>query len=121
MPAVKAKQAVKCKIKKGDEVILIAGKDKGKRGKVKQVKRLADGRVKLLVEGVNMVKKHVKPNPNTGEQGGVQSREAFLDVSNVKAYNTAANKGDRIGYRVLEDGKKVRYYKSTGDVVSSDV
>lgn len=121
MPAVKAKQTIKSKIKVGDEVIVITGKDKGKRGTVKTVKRFTDGRVKLLVEGVNMVKKHVKPNPNIGEQGGIQSREAMIDVSNVKVYNEGASKGDRIGYRTLEDGKKVRYYKSTGDVLSKDV
>jgi len=100
------------KIKRDDEVVVIAGKDKGKRGKVVSV---LDGRV--VVAGVNLVKKHVKPNPNRGEQGGIVEREASLDISNVALFNQAANKADRVGYKVLEDGKKVRVFKSTGEVV----
>jgi len=109
---------VKCRIKGGDEVIVIAGKDKGKQGAVKQVLR-KNGEVKLLVEGVNLVKKHVKPNPNKGEQGGIIAKEAYIDVSNVKIYNSATGKGDRVGYKFLEDGKKARCFKSTGELIDS--
>ena len=101
------------KIKRDDEVVVIAGKDKGKRGKVLNV--LEDGRVK--VAGINLVKKHVKPNPNRNEQGGIVEREASLDVSNVALFNQATQKADRVGYNVLEDGTKVRIFKSTGEVV----
>lgn len=111
---------VKVKIKKGDEVIVIAGKDKGKTGKVLQVKILDDNRTKLLVEGVNIVKKAVKPNPQIGEPGGIKEREAFIDISNVKLFNSATNKGDRVGYRFLNDGRKVRYFKSTDEIVDVD-
>jgi len=120
MKTLKNKQQVSCKLKSGDEVIIVAGKDKGKQGKIQRVLK-KDGQVRLVVEGVNMVKKHVKPNPNKGEQGGIVSKEAPIDVSNVQIYNAGAKKADRIGYRVLEDGRKVRYFKSTGDVLSSDV
>ena len=98
------KQSLKCRIKQGDEVIVIAGKDKGKQGVVKQVLR-KDAKVKLLIEGVNLVKKHVKPNPNKGEPGGIVSKEAFIDVSNVKIFNTATGKGDHVGYKFLDDGR----------------
>ncbi len=100
------------KIKRDDEVVVIAGKDKGKRGKVVSV---LEGRV--LVAGVNLVKKHVKPNPNRGEQGGIVEREASFDISNVALFNQATQKADRVGYKVLEDGAKVRVFKSTGEVV----
>jgi len=100
------------KIKRDDEVVVIAGKDKGKRGKVASV---LDGRV--IVAGLNLVKKHVKPNPNRGEQGGIVEREASLDISNVALFNQATQKADRVGYKVLEDGEKVRVFKSTGEVV----
>jgi len=100
------------KIKRDDEVVVIAGKDKGKRGKVVSV---LEGRV--VVTGVNLVKKHVKPNPNRGEQGGIVEREASLDISNVALFNQATQKADRVGYKVLEDGEKVRVFKSTGEVV----
>jgi len=100
------------KIKRDDEVVVIAGKDKGKRGKVVSV---LEGRV--VVAGVNLVKKHVKPNPNRGEQGGIVEREASLDISNVALFNQATQKADRVGYKVLEDGEKVRVFKSTGEVV----
>lgn len=119
MASINAKQTLKCKIKQGDDVIVVAGKDKGKQGTVKQVVRNKD-RVKLLVEGVNMVKKHVKPNPNKGEQGGIKSIEALIDASNINIYNPVTKKADRIGYRLLEDGKKVRFYKSNGEVISGD-
>lgn len=100
------------KIKRDDEVVVITGKDKGKRGKVLSVQ---EGRI--LVAGINMVKKHVKPNPTRGTQGGIVEQEAALDISNVALFNPATQKADRVGYKVLEDGKKVRVYKSSGDVV----
>jgi len=103
---------VMAKIKRDDEVVVIAGKDKGKRGKVVSV---LESRV--VVAGVNLVKKHVKPNPNRGEQGGIVEREASLDISNVALFNQATQKADRVGYKVLEDGEKVRVFKSTGEVV----
>ncbi len=113
------KQALKCRIKQGDEVVVIAGKDKGKRGTVKRVLRKNDA-VKLLIEGINLVKKHVKPNPQKGEQGGIVSKEAFINVSNAKIYNTATGKGDRVGYKLLDDGRKVRCFKSTSELIDAE-
>jgi len=101
------------KIKKGDDVIVIAGKDKGKRGNVTRV--LPEGRI--IVEGANMIKRHTKPNPNAGQAGGIVEREASLDDSNIAIFNTATGKADRIGFRTLEDGRKVRYFKSTKEVL----
>ena len=101
------------KIKKGDDVIVIAGKDKGKRGSVLRV--TDDDRV--VVESCNMAKKHVKPNPNTGESGGIVDKEMPLHVSNVALFNPATGKGDRVGIKTLEDGRKVRYFKSNNEVV----
>jgi large subunit ribosomal protein L24 len=101
------------KIKKGDEVIVIAGKDKGKRGTV--VKMLEHDR--LVVENVNMAKKHTKPNPNRGEPGGIVDKEMPLHISNVALYNPVTNKGDRVGFKVLEDGRKVRVFRSNQEVV----
>ncbi|MEW8029448.1 MAG: 50S ribosomal protein L24 [Candidatus Thiodiazotropha sp.] len=101
------------KIKKGDEVIVISGKDKGKRGTV--VRMLQDDR--LVVENVNMAKKHTKPNPNRGEPGGILDKEMPLHISNVALYNPATDKGDRVGFKILEDGKKVRIFKSNQEVV----
>lgn len=101
------------KIKKGDDVIVIAGKDKGKRGNVLRV--LDNGRV--LVDGVNIVKKHVRPNPNKGETGGIIEREAALNISNVALYDAASGKPSRVGIKTLEDGRKVRVYKTSGEVV----
>ncbi len=101
------------KIRKGDEVIVIAGKDKGKRGAV--VRRVDSERV--VVEGVNRVKKHVKPNPVKGVVGGVVDKDMPLHVSNVSLYNPATKKADRVGFKLLEDGKKVRVFKSSGEVV----
>ncbi|MAC47884.1 50S ribosomal protein L24 [Oceanospirillum beijerinckii] len=97
------------KIKREDEVIVIAGKDKGKRGTIKRV--LQDGRI--VISGVNMVKRHTKPNPMLGTQGGIVEREAPIHSSNVAIYNKETNKADRVGFKVLEDGSKVRIYKST--------
>ena len=101
------------KIKTEDMVTMIAGKDKGRTGKV--IKMLPKSRI--LVEGINMVKKHVKPNPNKGEQGGILEREAGVHISNVAIYNPATKKADRVGFKVLKDGAKVRYFKSNGEVV----
>lgn len=100
------------KIKKGDEVIVITGKDKGKRGSVLSV---AEDRV--LVENCNLAKKHVKPNPNVGETGGIVEKEMPLHISNVALFNTATGKGDRVGIKILKDGQKVRYFKSNDEVV----
>jgi len=100
------------KIKKGDEVIVRTGKDKGRRGTALQV--FEDDRV--LVEGINVARKHVKPNPNIGEPGGIQDKAMPLDVSNVMVFNPKTKKGERIGFRVEEDGSKVRVFRS-GDVV----
>ena len=100
------------KIRRNDEVIVLAGKDKGKRGKVSQV--LATG--KVLVEGVNLVKKHQKPNPQLGVQGGIVEKEAPIHVSNVALFNPATGKADRVGFRI-EDGKKVRFFKSNDEIV----
>ena len=102
------------KIKRGDEVIILAGKDKGKRGKVRKV--LDNG--KLVVSGVNMVKKHTKPNPQAGVAGGIVEREAPIQVSNVAIFNPSSNKADRVGFKVDGD-TKVRIFKSTGEVIDS--
>lgn len=101
------------RIKKGDDVIVIAGKDKGRRGTVLRV--FTNGRV--LVENVNMVKKHTRPNPNKGEPGGIVEKEASIEASNVMLYNPRSKKGDRVGYKQLDDGRKVRYFKSDNEVV----
>ncbi|MBT8442740.1 MAG: 50S ribosomal protein L24 [Gammaproteobacteria bacterium] len=103
------------KIKQGDDVILITGKDKGRRGIVLKV--LETGRV--LVEGVNMVKKHQKPNPNAGVQGGIIEKEMPVDRSNVMLFNPVSGKGDRVGIKTLEDGRKVRFFKSDNEVVDA--
>ena len=102
------------KIRRDDEVIVLTGKDKGKRGKVQKV--LDENR--LLVSGVNMIKKHTKPNPQAGVAGGIVEKEAPIQISNVAIYNADAGRGDRVGYKV-EDGKKVRIYKSTGDAIDA--
>ena len=102
------------KIRKGDDVIVLAGKDKGKRG---TVLRVVEDRV--VVENVNLARKHVKPNPNRGEQGGIIDKEMPLHVSNVAVFNPATNQGDRVGFRTLDDGRKVRVYKSNGEVVDA--
>ena len=101
------------RIRKGDEVVVIAGKDKGKRGSVQRV--MPDGRV--VVSDVNMVKRHTKPNPGRGVPGGIIEKEMSIDASNVMLYNPQTSKGDRVGFRTLEDGRKVRYFKSTSEVV----
>ncbi|MBE0403469.1 MAG: 50S ribosomal protein L24 [Halomonas sp.] len=96
------------KIKRDDEVIVIAGKDKGKRG---TVKRVLESR--FVVSGVNMIKRHTKPNPMAGNQGGIVEREAPIHASNVAIFNSETGKADRVGFQVKEDGTKVRIYKST--------
>jgi large subunit ribosomal protein L24 len=103
------------KIRKGDEVVLNTGKDKGKRGVVLSV--LDTGHV--LVEGVNMVKKHSKPNPMRGVTGGIIDKEMPIDISNVALFNRATQKGDRVGFKSLEDGRKVRVFKSSGEIVDA--
>lgn len=101
------------KIKQGDDVIVITGKDKGKRGKVIKVL----GNNKVLVEGINIVKKHQKGNPNLGITAGIIDKNMPIDISNVALYNPKTKKADRVGFRILEDGKKVRFFKSTNEVV----
>ena len=101
------------RIKKGDDVVVIAGRDKGKRGSVLSV--MPDGR--LVVSDVNMVKRHTKPNPNRGVPGGIIEKEMPIDPSNIMLFNPQTSKGDRVGFRILEDGRKVRYFKSTDEVV----
>jgi large subunit ribosomal protein L24 len=101
------------KIKKNDHVMVISGENKGLTGKV--LKTLAHQRV--VVEGVNMVKKHVKPNPNKGVQGGIIEREAPVHCSNVALINPATNRPEKVGIKYLEDGRKVRYFKSSNEVI----
>jgi large subunit ribosomal protein L24 len=101
------------KIKKGDEVIVTTGKDKGRRGTVLEVH--TDGR--LLVEGINIAKKHQKGNPQAGEPGGIVDKAMPIEVSNVLVFNPSSKKGERVGIRVESDGSKVRFFKGTGDVV----
>jgi len=101
------------KIRKGDQVVVITGKDKGKRGTVTRVRD--DDRV--LVEGVNMIKRHTKPNPNLGTAGGIVEKEAPLHISNIAILNPVTSKADRVGFKILEDGRKVRIFKSNKEVV----
>jgi len=103
------------KIRKGDDVVVIAGKDKGKRGTV--LRRVDAERV--VVEGVNRVKKHVKPNPLKGQTGGIVEKEMSIHVSNVALFNSATQKADRVGFKSLDDGRKVRVFKSNGEVVDA--
>jgi large subunit ribosomal protein L24 len=103
------------KIRKGDEVTVIAGKDKGRRGTV--VRRVDDERI--VVEGVNRVKKHVRPNPMKGEVGGIVEKEMPIHISNIALFNPAVQKGDRVGIKVLEDGRRARFFKSNGELVDA--
>ncbi len=103
------------KIRKGDEVVVIAGRDKGKRG---TVLRRAD-ESHLIVEGVNIVKKHARPNPMKGQTGGIVEKSMPIDQSNVMLFNPATGKGDRVGIKTLEDGKRVRFFKSNGEMVKA--
>lgn len=102
------------KIRKGDEVVVITGKDKGKRGVVKT--RVDEDR--LLVEGINRAKKHVKPNPVKGVVGGIIDKDMPIHISNVALFNPMTQKADRVGFKVLEDGRKVRVFKSNGELVN---
>ena len=103
------------KIRKGDDVVVIAGRDKGKRG---TVLRRAD-KDHVVVEGVNRVKKHVRPNPMKGQTGGIVDKEMPLHVSNVAIFNPATKKGDRVGSKVLDDGRRVRVFKSNGEMIDA--
>ncbi len=103
------------KIRKGDEVVVIAGRDKGKRGTV--LRRVDE--THLVVEGINLVRKHVRPNPMKGQQGGIVDKAMPIDQSNLMLWNAATGKGDRVGVRTLEDGRKVRYFKSNGEMVNA--
>ena len=103
------------KIRKGDEVVVITGKDKGKRGSV--LRRVDDEHV--LVEGINRAKKHMKPNPVKGVAGGIVDKDMPIHLSNVALFNPATKKADRVGFKVLDDGRKVRVFKSNGELVSA--
>lgn len=102
------------KIVKNDHVVVIAGKDKGRSGNVTELRNNG----KLIIQGVNLAKKHQKGNPNAGVTGGIIDIEMPIDTSNVMLINPESKKGDRVGFKVLEDGKKVRYFKSNGEVIS---
>jgi len=104
------------KIRKGDEVVILTGKDKGKRGLV--TKAFPEGD-KVIVENVNIIKKHQKPNPNMNVPGGIVEKEMPIHVSNVALYNSATGKADRVGFKILDDGRKVRIYKSSGEVIDA--
>jgi large subunit ribosomal protein L24 len=101
------------RIRVGDEVIVIVGRSKGKRGKILRVL----GNDRVIVENANMLKRHSRPNPAAGKPGGIIEKEGPVHISNVMLYNSAAEKGDRVGFKRLEDGRKVRYFKSSGEVV----
>lgn len=103
------------RIRKDDDVIVIAGRDKGKRGTVVRV--LDDERV--IVQNVNMVRRHTKPNPARGVSGGIVEKEAPIHISNIMLFNPASKKGDRVGFRLLEDGRKVRYFKSNSETLDT--
>ena len=100
------------RIRKGDQVVVISGKDKGKRG---DVVRVAGD--KVVVSNINVIKRHTKPNPQLGQAGGVIEREAPIHISNVMLFNPATGKGERIGFKVLEDGRKLRVFRSSGESI----
>ncbi|GAP66088.1 ribosomal protein L24, bacterial/organelle [Mizugakiibacter sediminis] len=102
------------RIRKGDQVIVITGKNKGQRG---EVLRVTGDRV--FVQNVNLVKRHTKPNPQANQPGGIVEREASIHISNVMLFNPASNKGERVGYKTLDDGRKVRTFRSSGEVVDA--
>ena len=102
------------RIKKGDQIIVIAGADKGKKG---EVVRVAGD--KVVVQNINIIKRHTKPNPQAGQAGGIVEREAPIHISNVMLFNSAAGKGDRVGFKVLEDGRKVRVFRSSGEALDA--
>lgn len=103
------------KLKKGDEIIVITGKDKGKRGTI--LRMMPNN--KVVVENVNMAKKHQKPNPNAGVAGGIVEQEMPLNISNVAIFNAATGKADRVGFKILDDGRKVRFFKSNDEVIDA--
>jgi large subunit ribosomal protein L24 len=102
------------RIRKGDQVVVITGKDKGKKG---EITRVAGDRV--LVANINVVKRHTKANPQAGQAGGIVEREAPIHISNVMLFNPATGKGDRVGFKVLEDGRKVRVFRSSGEAIDA--
>jgi len=102
------------RIRKGDQVIVIAGKNKGQKGEVLRV--TGD---RLFVQNINLVKRHTKPNPQANKPGGIVEREASIDVSNVQLFNSATGKGERVGFKLLEDGRKVRVYRSSGEMIDA--
>lgn len=102
------------KLKTGDEVIVLTGKSNGQRGKISKI--ITD-KNRVVVEGLNMMKKHVRPNPQAGIQGGIVEKEAPMDISNIALFNPATGKADKVGIKVLEDGKRVRIFKSNGELV----
>lgn len=101
------------KIKKGDQIIVITGKDKGKKGKLVSF----EGGDRIIADGINIVRKHQKPNPNKGINGGIIEKAMPIQYSNIALFNPATNKADRVGFRLLADGRKVRYFKSTNEIV----
>jgi len=103
------------KIRKGDSVVVITGRDKGKRG---EVTRVVDAE-HVVVAGINQAKKHQRPNPMKNEQGGIVNKDMPIDVSNIAVWNPVTQKADRVGFRVLDDGRKVRFYKSNGELVNA--
>jgi len=102
------------RIRKGDQIIVIAGADKGKKGEVVRV-----AGEKIIVQNVNIIKRHTKPNPQAGVAGGIVEREAPIHISNVMLFNSAEGKGDRVGFKVLEDGRKVRVFRSSGEAIDA--
>jgi len=102
------------RIRKGDQVIVIAGSDKGKKG---EVVRVAGD--KIVVQNINIIKRHTKANPQAGQAGGIVEREAPIHISNVMLFNPAAGKGERVGFKVLEDGRKVRVFRSSGEAIDA--
>jgi large subunit ribosomal protein L24 len=103
------------RLKKGDDVIVLAGKDKGKRGKILRML----GERQVVIEGVNLVKRHTRPNPQKGGAGGIIEKENPIDRSNIALYNAATKMGDRVGFRILDDGRKVRFFKKTGEMIDA--
>lgn len=105
------------KIKVGDEVQIIAGKDKGKRGKILQIIKAEQGARRVVVEGANLVKKHVRPNPQLSVEGGIVQKEAPIAISNVALFDAKSGKPGKVGIKLTDDGKKVRYFKSTHEII----
>ncbi len=107
------------KIRKSDTVIVLTGKDKGRVGKILSVKTKVKKKngLRVFVENINMIKKHVKPNPQANQEGGIVEKEASIHISNVAIYNPVTKKADRVGFKMLEDGRKVRTFRSSGEVI----